>query len=760
MRPVPGLLSSLQQPRRFALWLVLLVITAVGLAALGWWWLRPAVPAPLAPAQWVDEQQCQTCHADAVKAWQGSHHQLAMQPATARTVLGDFSAAPLQNDVESTQFRQAGDEFWINTQGADGQRADFKVAYTFGLEPLQQYLLALPDGRLQAHVAAWDTDKRRWFNLYSNQAVDHRHPLHWSASQQNANAMCIECHTTGFARGFDAAQQRFASRWQALGVGCQSCHGPASNHLQEASGERPVSANHGFALDLRSAGNQAEVETCARCHSRRSQLGGDPAPGAPLYDAYLPAGLSAQLYEVDGKIKEEVFEYGSFAQSRMQSAGVRCSDCHEPHSAELRLSGNAVCTQCHNPQAQPRRAAIRSSGLRSKDYESPAHHRHAAASAGAQCSSCHMPGKWYMQVDYRHDHSFSVPDPAQAQALGHSDACLDCHVQDKPQVIIQAFNDWYGQPEPRDGGYARAMAAARAAQPGAALGLHQQLARQDLPGLRRAALLAELPRYPSTAALNAAQQGLRDPDPAVRLAAVEALAALAAPQQLAQLLPALLTDARRAVRQAAAWQLLQLPESLRPVGGAWQAALNDYEASQRAQLDRGEALSNLASLYLLTGRGTQVRSLLHQTLQRDPHFHPARVMLAQDLEQSGLTRAALEELQEGVRDYPQDASLQHALGLLLVRQGQKDQALPVLEQATRLEPDNSEYAYVLAVAWHDSGRAAEAIELLRQQLQAHPDNRAVRMALAGYLGAQGRTDEVQVLRDELKAINPDDPLLQ
>ena len=128
MRPLPGLLSSLQQPRRFALWLVLLVITAVGLAALGWWWLRPAVPAPLAPAQWMDEQQCQTCHADTVKAWQGSHHQLAMQPATARTVLGDFSAAPLQNDVESTQFRQAGDEFWINTQGADGQGADFKVA--------------------------------------------------------------------------------------------------------------------------------------------------------------------------------------------------------------------------------------------------------------------------------------------------------------------------------------------------------------------------------------------------------------------------------------------------------------------------------------------------------------------------------------------------------------------------------------------------------------------------------------------------------
>lgn len=751
--------STSQRPRPLALW-ALLAVLAIGLFVLAWWWLRPAVPEPLGKAQWVDEQQCQGCHADAVKAWRGSHHQLAMQPATADTVLGDFSAAPLQNDVETTQFRQSGDQFWINAQGADGQGADFKVAYTLGLEPLQQYLLALPDGRLQAHGAAWDTDKQRWFHLYPKQGVDHRHPLHWSGSQQNANAMCIECHTTGFSRGFDATGQRFASQWQALGVGCQSCHGPASNHVQWAKGESTALANHGFALDLLSSGNQAEVETCARCHSRRSQLGGEAAADAPLYDTYLPAGLSESLYEVDGKIKDEVFEYGSYVQSRMHTAGVRCSDCHEPHSAELRLSGNAVCTQCHNPQAQPRRPGIQASGLLAKDYESPAHHRHAAGSAGAQCSSCHMPGKWYMQVDYRHDHSFSVPNPAQAKALGHSDACLGCHVEKPAEAIIQAFTDWYGQPPARDGGYAQALAAARAGAPGAAAGLLSQLARRDLPGLRKAALLAELPRYPSSKALQVALLGLQHPDPAVRLAAIEALPALAAPQQLAQLLPAMLSDGRRAVRLATTWQLLQLPQALRPVGSAWQRAISDYEASQRSQLDRAEALSNLATLYQMTGRLQQVEPLLRQALQRDPVFHPARLMLVQHLEQLGQVQAARNLLQQALQEYPHEASLQHAFGLLLVRRGEQDEALRHLERAIQLDSKNVDYAYVLAVAWHDRGRSGDAIELLRRQLEAQPDNRQVRMALVSYLGAQGRAEEVRRLRKELRDINPEDPLLK
>jgi len=742
------------------LWLILTVLGVV-LAAFAYamWWSRPVVIPPLGAAQWVDEQQCQSCHTKQVQDWQGSHHHLAMQPATAETVLADFSAAPLQATGETTAFLRKGDEFWVNLPGADGQSADFKVAYTFGVSPLQQYLLALPDGRLQALGAAWNVDKQQWFHLYPQ--ADHRDPLHWSAAQQNANAMCIECHTTGFERGFDSQNARFASRWQALGVGCQSCHGPASNHLLWAADPQGFAGSGtGLPVNLKDAGNQTEVETCARCHSRRAGLDGGYHASNRLYDDYQPSLLAAGVYEVDGKIEDEVFEYGSFTQSRMHTAGVRCSDCHNPHSARLRADGNAVCTQCHNPSAKATRSDIRMGGLKAKDYQSPSHHHHPQDSAGAQCQSCHMPGRYYMGNDLRHDHSFSRPNPAQALELGHSDACLGCHQQDDAGKIVGQFNAWYGEPAPADGGYAQALFAARKGQAGAAAALYAQLARMDLPGLRKATLLAELPPYPTPRSGQVLRAALVHPDPAVRLAAIEVVGALTTPEQQVQALAPLLGDARRAVRLAATWQLAQLPSALVQGLPRWPAALVDYEQAQRAQLDRAEALTNLAVLYQLSGRDDQIEPSLRQALERNRHFQPARLLLAQWLEGHGQGDQAVAYLRESVEAYPAEASLNHALGLALVRQGQHQDALSALQRANQLAPQNADYAYVLAVALYDSGRHGEAIELLRVQLQQEPANRQVRMALAGYLGGQGQVAEVELLRTELQAINPEDPLLR
>lgn len=699
------------------------------------------------------------CHADAVKAWQGSHHQLAMQTANAQTVRGDFAAPPLHGDVESTGFRRQGDEYWVNTVGADGERADFKVAYTFGLEPLQQYLLELPGGRLQALGAAWDVEKQAWFHLYPTQGVDYRDPLHWSGSQQNANFMCIECHTTGFERRFDSQTGQFSSHWQALGVGCQSCHGPASNHLAwAAEPERFDLRNRGLVVNLRDGGNRSEVETCARCHSRRSPLSDGYRAERPLYDDYLPAPLSAGLYEVDGKIHEEVFEYGSFTQSRMHAAGVRCSDCHDPHTSELRLSGNAVCTQCHNPSATARRKDIRAK-LIANDYDSPAHHRHSPGSAGAQCSSCHMPGRYFMGNDFRHDHSFSVPNPAQALELGHGDACLSCHKQSDSQQVVEQFQAWFGQPAARDGGYAVALAQAREGRAGAANALYAQLARTDLPALRKAALLAEMPRYPSPAAGPLLLAAVRHPDPAVRLAAIDGVAALATPEQQVQVLAPMLADARRAVRLAAAWQLVQLSAELRQGLASLSATLEEYEQAQRSQLDRAEALTNLASLFQLTQRSQDVEPTLLLALQRDPHFHPARLVLAQWLEGQDEADRGLQVLHDGVSAYPHEPSLQHALGLALVRRGQRPAALAALRKARELATENSEYTYVLAVALHEEGDKDTAVGLLRQQLKQDPANRAIRLALVSYLQVAGDTGQAAQLLTELAAINPQDPAL-
>ena len=228
----------------------------------------PALPA----AQYVDEQACQGCHQAQARDWQGSHHQLAMQEANPQTVLGNFNEQRFKAEGESTRLFRRGAEFWVNTPGADGRPADFKVAYTFGIEPLQQYLVEVGQGRLQALGVAWDTRKQQWFHLYPGQGVNFKNPLHWSKPSQNANFMCVECHTTGYQRNFSTSQERFDSHWNSLGVGCQACHGPASNHLQ-ATASKATLANAGFAVDLKAASATQEIETCARCHARRAPPG-------------------------------------------------------------------------------------------------------------------------------------------------------------------------------------------------------------------------------------------------------------------------------------------------------------------------------------------------------------------------------------------------------------------------------------------------------------------------------------------------------
>lgn len=709
----------------------------------------------------VDEQSCQSCHSAQVQAWQGSHHHLAMQLPSEQTVLGDFNAVTFKSAVETTKFFRKEKEFWVRTPGPDGVPADFKVAYTFGVEPLQQYLLALPGGRYQALGVAWDTQKKHWFHLYPGQKIDSAHPLHWTKTAQNANYMCIECHTSGFKRNFNAAQNSFASHWQALGVGCQSCHGPASEHLEWAKHQDTSLARKGFEQPLLSQATPTQqVETCARCHALRAPLGDGYQHSNRLLDDYQPSPLNSTQYEVDGTIKGEVFEYGSFTQSKMFAKGVTCTNCHNPHSGALKLAGNAVCTQCHNATGTTAAPGVDGTGLQAKNYDSPEHTKHAPGSSGAECVACHMPGQFYMVNDFRHDHSFSVPNPEQSKALATSDACAVCH-QGKQQDIRAQFARWYPQAIPKDGGYAAALHKARTGAAGAAVALHAQLARTDLPAIRRAALLVELANYPAQQALSVLQSALQDSDPQVREAAVRTIPALAAAPQVGQALTPLLGDPVRAVRLAATWELAQQPAEARQ-GIAltlWQQKISEYEQVQLGLLERGEANLNLAGLYQMSGRTAEVEAALRRAVQSDPDFLPGVVSLAQWLE-AAHPQEARHLLQETLRRHPDEAMLYHAQGLALVRARQYVQAIEAFGQADRLAPYNPQYGYVLAIALYDQGHSAQAIAQLQKVLKRQPQNRLARMALFNYAQAAQDVALIQQIVGDLWEINPEDPLLQ
>lgn len=670
-----------------------------------------------------------------------------MQKADRTSVLSDFSGAKFIKHGVTTQFVRRDDRYVIRTDGPDGKLADFEVKYTFGVAPLQQYLIELPGGRLQAFTLAWDARSKkqggqRWYDLYPAEKLRAGDELHWTGRQQNWNFMCADCHVTNLRKGYNAANNTFTTTWSEPTVGCEACHGPGAAHIAWAkSGKSSADAAKGLTVSLderravswlpsadgkppqrnRSLATSREIEVCAQCHARRAQIAEGYHAGRPFLDHYLPALLTSGLYETDGQQRDEVYNWGSFLQSRMHAKGVTCSDCHQPHSAQLRATGNAVCTACH---AQSR-------------YDQVSHHHHRTGSAGAECKSCHMPSRVYMGIDVRHDHGFKVPRPDLTAATGAPNACTDCHRDKRPQWATNAIEQWFGKLRPGTARYAQAFSSARGGKPDAEQLLSDVLSDPSTPGIARATALRELAAVGSPRFTDAMRRATSDVDPLVRLAAAESGAAL--PPQQRSLLAPLLRDAHRAVRGAATNALVTRGSSTRlDSDPALKSAVNEYRDTLTYNADRPESLVQLGTLEASLDQGERATLAFEQALRLDPNYIPAYVNYADFLRAVGKEGDAEAKLRKAIALAPRNAEARHALGLSLVRQKKYKEAITELEQAAKLRPESAQYAFVLGVALHDTGSPERAIEVLQAASKRHPTNTDIASVLATYRAGLAR----------------------
>ncbi len=700
----------------------------------------PELP-PLTDAVYTGGAACAECHAEAAADWRGSHHDLAMQPATPETVLGDFDDAQFEHDGVVSRFRRDGDRFLVTTDGADGALQDFEVAYTFGVTPLQQYLVAFPDGRYQVLPLCWDSRPedqggQRWFHLYPNEAVPAGDILHWTGPNQNWNHVCAECHSTDLQKGFDLAGNRFDTTWEEIDVSCEACHGPGSVHAAwaEARGEGPLQPGEdprlvtplgdhdagywGYEEGATTADRRPprkarpELEMCARCHARRSQIA-DYQDGQPFLDTHRPALLDAGLYHADGQILDEVYVWGSFVQSKMYAAGVSCSDCHDAHSLKLHSSGDGVCNSCHSPG----------------HYQAREHHFHDPAKEGASCVECHMPETTYMVVDPRRDHSIRVPRPDLNLSTGSPDACTGCHPEEGAAWSAAKMDEWYGT-DWRRPHYAEALHAGRRGEADALLPLANVAIDPEQPAIARATATGMLREYPGNEQASLLQALLQDPEPLVRLAALVALAD-AELQLVASLAFPLLEDPVRAVRieaarLTAALPAAQLPEYWKAV---WDQAQAELEDSLAVDDDRAGAHLNRAMLHLRQRRPDLAEREYRTGLRLDPIHVQTAVNLADLLRESARDVEGERLLRRVLERVPDAAALHHSLGLLLVRQGRKDEALGSLRRAVELAPTLGRYRYILAIALRDLGQPEQARLQVLEGLSRQPEDGLFRRLL-------------------------------
>ncbi|QID16234.1 tetratricopeptide repeat protein [Nitrogeniibacter mangrovi] len=647
-----------------------------------------AVPQAGTRPDYVPDRECLGCHTAQAGRWADSKHAHAMAQAGPRTVLGDFAAAHFSGPGEQARFVRHDGRYFVVTEDAGGQPAEFPVDYTFGVRPLQQVLLPLPGGRLQAFTLAWDTGRKQWFSLHPDGAVPAGSNLHWTGRYQNWNMMCGECHTTAYRKGYDDRQDSYRTTWAESNVGCQACHGGGRAHVDSARALAHAGNAKGApvrtpnqALYAERAGGPAQVDQCAACHARRTRLVEQTTPGAPLLDNFIPDNLRADLYHADGQQMAEVFEYGSFRQSRMYQAGVACTNCHEPHSGALRAPGNSLCLQCHTPTPDTRRFP----GLKAKHYDAPEHHFHTPGSAGAQCVACHMPSQNYMVVHARRDHAIRIPRPDLTRTIGTPNACQNCHADKGAEWAEAAIERHHGK-HARPEHYGQILAAARRGEATAIPRLAALIADTTQPAIVRATALETWARRNPGPVPAAA---LADPDPVVRASAALAVAARPATERLAQL-PPLLTDPRRAVRITAARGLVDLPDSrLAPASVATRrAAMAALTAARQAMADMPSVQLDMAAIALAQRDVTGAETHYRRALEREPALQPARLGLAALLSATERTDAAVELLRAGLAKSPAPGQLHLALGLLAGQQGQWEAAARELREAVRLMPEH------------------------------------------------------------------------
>ena len=639
-----------------------------------------------------------------------------MQPANESSVFGDFNDSEFEYFGIKTKFFRKGDEYWVTTEGPKGVSQSYRIEYTFGVEPLQQYLVKFPDGRLQALSVCWDTENKKWFHLHPEEKIDHTDPLHWTASQYNWNFMCAECHSTGVKKNYDSESDTYDTTFDEVNVSCESCHGPGSRHLDYLGGEDLP--NHGFLSELKGRGpwqpqtedgpprpahpnlKTDQLDTCARCHSRRALLSEDYKHGEPLGQTHSLAVLSEELYYPDGQIKDEVYVYGSFLQSKMYHAGVVCTDCHNPHTARLKAPGDKLCLNCHLPSR----------------YATTEHSHH----KNLNCVDCHMPGKNYMVNDFRRDHSFRVPRPDVSAQTGSPNACNQCHQDKTAEWAQKAFVEWYGEPAPHFG-----------------TAFHR-LQKGDQSALSEVASIALDKSYPDIVRAGAVSlaplpellpQALQDESYLVRREAVRSLTG--APLEVrAQIVPPLASDPVADVRIEVG-RLLADDDSASP---AVRKAVDEYRRSLEYSSDRVESRLGQAELFLSQGKAKEAEETLKEALARYPRSPQAYVNAADYYRIFGQDQLGEKVLREGLSQIgpPESAVLHHSLGLLLVREKRYEEGLSQLERAFQRSPGDARYAVVYAVGLESLGQLDSAVEVLEKTLEARPRDTQVLELLENY----------------------------
>ncbi|MEX0773970.1 MAG: tetratricopeptide repeat protein [Balneolales bacterium] len=696
----------------------------------------------------VGGETCQSCHSEEWEALKGSHHDYAIAEADSESVRGDFDDVEFREEDDVYRFYREGERYMVDISGREGQVEEHEILYTFGWEPLQQYLIDIGKGKWQSLHISWDTEKEQWFSLQPDEQPDPDDWMHWSGGAMNWNTMCADCHSTNLQKNYIAEADSFHTTWSVTDVSCESCHGPGGEHVEFMNSAGSDSATDGrIRRDLNLARNSSqmdEINTCAPCHSLRQELTDDYVHGDNYLDHFDPLLPHPGNYFADGQIRGEVYVYGSFLQSKMYAHDVQCSDCHDPHSLELKanIQDNSLCMQCHEP-----------------NYNTPEHHFHEVNTKASQCVNCHMTGRNYMEVDYRRDHSFRIPRPDQSEKFGTPNACNNCHSDQSAAWASRAVDDWHG--EERSPHFSETLLKADAEGQGAYADLRKLISDPSQPEIIRATAVWYVGQFADRQHVDILEEAIQSSSPMVRSSAAKALENL--PSEMSKpLLTKALNDSVRAVRVSAAQGLTEFADhDFEPVErDHFKNALQEYKTYLDVNEYFPQGLMNRGQFYENQGNIAEAMDAYRRALERDPYFNPARINLAYLHNGQGENDQAEQLLETVTEQEPEYGQAYYSLGLLQAEQNQLQEAIPYFKEASRLMPEQSRVFYNLAIALQTLGQPEEAETAYLQTIELEPENGDYRYGIVTLYLQQEQYEMAQEHAEVLDRLHPNNPNVQ
>ena len=595
--------------------------------------------------------------------------------------------------------------------------------------------------------------------VYPDEELSPTNWLYWTNAGQNWNGMCAECHSTNLKKNFDPETKSFNTTYSEINVSCEACHGPGSAHEDWANlpeMARPTNTNTGLVVKTSGINNREYVELCTRCHARRSQFDNYEHDREYLLDSMLPE-LITENYHPDGQILEEDYVYGSFIQSKMFDNDVQCNDCHDVHSGELLFEDNKLCGQCHIADV----------------YDTEKHHFHKykgekgepivlkdkkiEVGEGALCIKCHMPGQYYMGVDYRPDHSMRVPRPDLTISINTPNACNDCHSDKSAKWADEYITKWYGVK--RKPHYGTTFAAARNSDPQAEQSLIKIAGDELYPISVRATAISFMNRYTSDDIFKIVKLSLDDPEPLIRESAARVYSNNDLEEYKKDLLK-LLNDPVKAVRAEAAIRISELPaeEVPRKYKEAFSSALAEYKNMNLYMADFPSGRMNLGLVHANQNELIEAAKQYEEAIKIDSLFFPAKVNLAITYSQIGKSNEAEILLLDLVENHPEISDSYYYLGLLLAEKKNFQEAINYMQKASELMPERSRINYNTGLMLQYLGRNKEAETELLKAIKIEPNNFDFLYALADHYIKSGQNKKALNIGEKLQRLFPENQM--